>query len=98
MAFMKQNKEVVLVLCAGHVTRDVEFELMDKYRMFEIATANVRYVNESDLNGISAVVAPEDVEIPEIFAHLPHPDSLLNFKQATVSKAASQVGGAAPKK
>ena len=55
---MKQNKEVVLVLCAGHVTRDAEFELMDKYRMFEIATANVRYVNESDLNAVSAVVAP----------------------------------------
>ena len=98
MAFMKLNKEVVLVLCAGHVTRDVEYALMDKYRMFEVATANVKYVNESDLNGISAVVAPEDVEIPEMFAHLPHPDTLLNFKQANTTKAASQVGGAAPKK
>ena len=96
MAFMKQQVAVVLVLCQGYVTRDVEYELMDKYRMFEIATANVKYVTESDLSRVSAIVAPDDVEIPAMFAHLPHPDELLKKHNASVSEAAKKVGGDAP--
>lgn len=96
MAFPRQNKEVVLLLCAGFVATDAEYDLIDKYRMFEVATANVNFVGAEDLNGISAVIAAEGTEIPGMFAHLPHPDTLLETKQKAVSKVASNVGGKAP--